>query len=140
MTGGARAGDSNRLVALWGRFGRDLVTTIAVGLAAYSVIVTQSTVEKIKAEGVSRRDQTCIVFERMHQIDVRQLVMTYNYVTGLTADERQSSLNRAVVAGLPALEQRVKEGPPPPYCTKPGVGLDDRRLDKPPQRPPGLTP
>jgi hypothetical protein len=115
----------------------------AIGLAAVSILVSAllfSSVagqqDKLNAEGVSRRDQNCIVFERMHQVDVNQVRSTYAYLADLSPQQAAESINRAILGQLPTTEKRMRKSRAPAYCANPGVGLDDRKLEPEPKRPP----
>lgn len=76
-------------------------------------------------ESQERKDQTCTVFERLHESAVRQLTGTYDYLTGLRPKDYQQPLNRAVLANLPATERAALITREPPYCNEEGVGLDE---------------
>lgn len=88
-------------------------------------------------EARARRDQTCIVFERLHQADIKRLAGTYQYVAHLTPQQRRERLSVAVIRQIPQLERQVRNGKPPTYC-KGDVGLDDSKLLPVPKRPPGI--
>lgn len=89
----------------------------------------------LSSEGRARRDQTCTVFERQFQSDIRQLKGTYDYLLKLSPGEASSPLNSAVLEQLPQAESRVRTDHPPAYCAEPGVGLDDRTFLPVPKRP-----
>jgi hypothetical protein len=109
---------------------RDFWLVVLSGLLVWALALQHD-------EGLNRRDQTCVVFERLHQIDVHQLRSTYRYLQGHT-DPQLKQLNAAILRNLPALEKRVRDGKPPAYCAAPGIGLDDRKFAKVPKRPPSL--
>jgi hypothetical protein len=92
--------------------------------------------DKLNAESLGRRDQNCIVFERIHQVDVIQVRSTYAYLANLSAQQLTEPINRAILAQLPTTEKRMRKSRAPAYCANPGVGLDDRKLEPEPKRPP----
>jgi hypothetical protein len=91
------------------------------------------------SEANHRRDQACVLFERQHAKDVRQLVQTYDYLVGLTPKQRARGINPAVIATLPQTEDSARTSTPPRYCFSPGVGLAEPK-PRIPSRPPGLLP
>lgn len=122
-----RSTDGGRAAALWGRWGRDLLTALAVAAATYSVFTTQNTVDKIEAEGNDRRNQTCTILETQERADVEALRRTYEYLSGLSPKELGESLNRAVLAQLPRTVRDAETPNAPPYCDEPNVGLPEPR-------------
>jgi hypothetical protein len=92
--------------------------------------------DKLNAESLGRRDQNCIVFERIHQVDVIQVRSTYAYLANLSAQQLTEPINRAILAQLPTTEKRMRKSRAPTYCANPGVGLNDRKLEPEPKRPP----
>lgn len=143
--GGHRATDGPRTGKLW-VFARRaywwwtaVVPALAIGIALYAVLEVDGTVKDIQAEGVDRRDQTCIVFERdaisakTAYVDAKEaLDRTNNYLKTLTPEERKTRINAAVIAGVPRLEETVdrrwrdaKATAAPPYCDEPNVGLEE---------------
>jgi hypothetical protein len=85
-----------------------LLVLVAMALAAASILLSAwlfSSVagqqDKLNAEGISRRDQNCIVFERMHQVDVIQVRSTYAYLADLSKAQLAEPINRAILAQLP---------------------------------------
>jgi hypothetical protein len=120
-----------------------LLVLVAMALAAASILLSAwlfSSVagqqDKLNAEGISRRDQNCIVFERMHQVDVIQVRSTYAYLADLSPQQLAEPINRAILAQLPTTEKRMRKSRAPTYCANPGVGLNDRKLEPEPKRPP----
>lgn len=107
---------------------RDVWMLILSGLLLWAAIAGHN-------ESKTRRDQTCTVFERQFQADIRQLKSTYDYLLRLPPGEVGSSLNRTVLEQLPRTEARVRNDRPPAYCAEPGVGLDDRDFLPVPKRP-----
>ena len=95
------------------------------------------TIHDLHAEGAKRRDQSCLLFERQHQADVRQLVQTYSYILGLTGEALKQSLNKAVLASVPQVEQKAKTSVPPAYCASTDVGSSEP-FPEIPERPRGL--
>lgn len=85
-------------------------------------------------EGKARRDQTCIVFERLHQADIKRLATTYQYVDNLSAAQRRQALSRAVIRQIPQLEAQIRNSAPPNYCAG-DVGIPDSDLIQAPKRP-----
>jgi hypothetical protein len=71
-----------------------VLVLVAMALAAVSILVSAllfSSVagqqDKLNAESLGRRDQNCIVFERIHQVDVIQVRSTYAYLADLSAQQ-----------------------------------------------------
>lgn len=127
-----RAGDGNTLPAWWGRYGRDVVTFVAVCLSAWAVIGGAQTANEAKRavaaqrrEAKERINESCTINERKQKVDVDQLARTYAYLEALAPDEKGSALNRAIVAQLPTTEAAAREDDAPSYCDKPGVGLPE---------------
>jgi hypothetical protein len=108
---------------------RDVWLLIITGFVVWAIWV-------ILAESEQRRNQNCVVFERLHQVDVMQLRGSYEYLANLSPAQSGTSLNRAIIRQLPITVKRTRESKPPPYCSKPGVGLDDRKLEPDPKQPP----
>lgn len=117
----------------------ELIPVFALCIALYAVIEVEGTVNSIQQEGVDRRDQTCVVFERdaiaakVSYVNARdQLGQTEEYLSNLTPEDKNSSINVAVAANLPrlknAVDQRWREAraaKAPDYCDLPGVGLHE---------------
>jgi hypothetical protein len=88
-------------------------------------------------ESRERLDATCTIFESSQRSDVDALAQTYRYLADLPPREMSSSLNRAVLANLPATIREATVDDAPGYCDAPGVGLPEP--DPPlPKRPPNL--
>jgi hypothetical protein len=149
-----RATDGNRVLAIWGRFGRDLVTFVAVGLAAWAVHVAEGNSDKAATasenalnavrqsehEANERRDQTCTIFETKQKSDVDALAQTYRYLGDLTKAEMGTALNRAILAQLPRTIREAQTDDAPDYCdqTNPdgsdiGLPEPDPKLPTPPK-------
>lgn len=114
-----------------------VLASLALVLAAASVLLSVVLFDRVSGEGQDRRDQTCVLFERQHETEVKRLAQTYRYLLGLSPEEQANPLNRAVAAQLPELEERVKTIAAPPYCDEPGVGLSEPNPEI-PKRPEGI--
>lgn len=88
-------------------------------------------------EADTRQDQVCVVFERLHDTEVRRLRGTYEYLAALPSAELETVLSQTILRGLPETEKRVEDILPPAFCNQPGVGLPEPGL-KTPERPPSL--
>lgn len=119
---GARA---RRVRIWWARWGRDLTTFIAVGLAAWAVVGTQNQVDDLKAETSQRIDETCRISEAKQKNDSEALASTYAYLAGLRPREFGQPLNRAILAGLPRTIREATTDDAPPFCDQPGIGLPE---------------
>jgi hypothetical protein len=111
---------------------QDVIPLFALGIALFAVL-------HLNHESAQRRDQNCIVFERdaiaaktAYVTAKEQLDNTERYLANLPAAERKTTINVAVAANLPRLEETVdlqwrnaKASAAPPYCDQPGVGLDE---------------
>lgn len=111
-----------RFRAWYARWGRDIVTMIAVGLAAFSV-------GKVVKEARERQDQLCTIAERKQLADVRQLHSTYDYLAKKVAQDIDPnagviSLND-ILASLPQVEEDAFFDDAPEFCDEPGVGLPE---------------
>lgn len=62
------------------------------------------------------RDQTCYSLEREHKAEVHGLKITYQYLDGLTIDQRKTPINRLVVQQLPQTTATATEDPAPEFC------------------------
>lgn len=159
----SRSTDRGRIAAFWGRYGRDVTTVVAVGLAAYSVTVSINTAEdakqassdaktastaalraanaskhavaQIKVESKERINETCRIQEAKQKADVDQLRQLYKYLAGLTPAELTQPLNRAVLTSMPQAVREAQLDDAPAYCDEPNVGLPepDPVLPKPPK-------
>ena len=85
-------------------------------------------------ETADRRDQNCVLFERMQQADVRRLTTTYEYLANLDKRQLVEPINRAILRNLSTTEDTVRAEKPPAYC-KGKVGLDDSKMLPIPARP-----
>jgi hypothetical protein len=116
----------------WERWGRDVVTFLAVALAAYAVfgargaaIDAQDAVRGLSDETTQRIDQTCAISETKQRADVDALIRTYRYLGGLSGRQLSEPLNKAVLANLPSTIREAQTDDAPPFCDKPGVGLPE---------------
>lgn len=142
VPGGARAEDGGPFRAWWGRWGRDLITLLAVGLSAWAVITTQGSLDKIESETEQRIDETCRISETKQANDIEALRATYEYLSGLERGQLDEPLNKAVLAGLPRTVREAQTDDAPDYCD--AKTKDDRDIGLPepdvaiPTPPPGL--
>lgn len=120
-----RSSDVGGFTAWWGRYGRDLVTVLAISIAAYAVISTVSLVRELRSETAQRINETCRISETKQRSDVEALRRTYEYLGGLSGKQLAEPLNRAVLAGLPSTIREAETDDAPSYCDKPGVGLPE---------------
>lgn len=111
---------------------------ILASAAAYSNYQVFNTQRDFEQESNERRSQSCELFERAHRKDVRNLVLTYEYLTGLTEKQKQDPFNKLIIRQLPEAEAQAFVGKAPPYCSVKGVGLPgpDPKI---PQRPDSLN-
>jgi hypothetical protein len=124
---------------------RRWVRRVTVGFALLAIgfgvlyVDARKTVDAQKREARGRVDQTCTLFESSHLADVQQLRQTYRYLLAVPPSERGATINRFVLAGLPAVEKKAHIDTAPPFCDKPGRGLPepDPRI---PPRPSALKP
>jgi hypothetical protein len=100
--------------------------SILVSAALFSSVAGQQ--DKLNAESLGRRDQNCIVFERISQSQAHQVAATYQYVADLSKAQLHTHFNQAVVQSIPGAERQARQSKPPAYCARPGVGLDDRKF------------
>jgi hypothetical protein len=136
-----------------------VIATLAVAIAGYAVRNVEQAVDDIAkiqqaqaAEGLERRDQTCLVFERDARVAVeafrderRRLNRTLGYIRRIPPSEMDSQLNREIIAGLPqARDEVVKKWrearltAAPVYCDEHGaevVGLPEPNLKLPETQP-----
>lgn len=117
---------------LWERWGRDLVTTVAVGLAAYAVIGAAGAasdardgLHKLDRESAARIDQTCAISEAKQRSDSDALIRTYQYLGSLSARQFAQPINKAILANLPVTIRAAQIDDAPPFCDQPGVGLPE---------------
>jgi hypothetical protein len=104
---------------------------------AYQLQENRDLIDRIEREGVERRQQSCQLFESDHLADVQALRRTYHYLGGLSARERRTGINRALLVNLPRTEQEARTDSAPDFCDKPGVGLPEPDPVV-PERPRGL--
>ena len=116
---------------------QSLVYFACFAAIGYSYMANRENIDRIEAEGVERRDQSCDISEAKHKADVVQLERTYAYLLSLSPREKRSSINRAVLANLPNVEREARLDPAPSFCDEPGVGLKEPD-PKIPARPPNL--
>jgi hypothetical protein len=109
---------------------RDIWLLLITGFVVWSLHASSQ-------EGISRRDQNCLVFERMWKSDVKRLGSTYDYLRPLSRKQMAEPLNVAILRNLPRTEDDIKAERPPVYC-KGNVGLADSKLPKVPKRPRNL--
>ena len=142
-----RVSDRGRWAARWGRWGRDVTTIVAVGLAAYAVFITQShvndidrqadrteklaaqntaTLAQLKVEQKQRINETCRIQETKQKSDVEALAQTYAYLGSLDAQQLAEPLNKAVLAGLPRTIREAQQDDAPASCDKPGAAAESR--------------
>lgn len=103
---------------MWGRWGRDFITFIAVALAVYSVYANS-------VETKERVDESCTISETKQKADVDALIATYRYLGELSGKELAQPLNKAVLAGLPTTVRNAQTDDAPSYCDEPDVGLPE---------------
>lgn len=126
---------------LWGH--RAIVGFVILTLAtAYAIRENARAIDRINQEGVERRDQSCRISEAKQAKDVSQLERTYRYLLDLSPSEARSTLNQAILQGLPLVEKEARLDDAPPFCDehdpdgKP-IGLAEPDM-KVPDRPAGL--
>jgi hypothetical protein len=68
-------------------------------------------------------DQACLLFEKSHLRDVKQLRQTYKFLEETRG--REVELRPFILAGLPAQEVEASNDDAPPFCDEPGVGLPE---------------
>jgi hypothetical protein len=141
-----RAGDGSRwrrvaghIGRWWTRYGRDVVPTLAVALAAYAVVGAttaardarhaahgaQAAVRQSNRETAARVDQTCAISEAKQRSDSDALIRTYQYLSSLTGHQLAQPINRAILANLPVTIRAAQIDDAPAFCDKPGVGLPE---------------
>lgn len=96
-----------------------VVLSLIASLALFSSVYFFVRIERETSE---RRDQICQVDERGQAQDVERLDNTYRYLTELPAAERNTTLTKAAVRGLPDAERDAREDDAPKFCDEPGVG------------------
>jgi hypothetical protein len=116
MTEGRRAGDGGWRSLVRENWYRDVWLIVVTVLVAASLWT-------YGRESQARRDGACTLFERGDHTAKEQLAQTYSYLAGLRPRERRDSLNRAVLAQLPAVEAAARAVTAPPYCAPRDVGL-----------------
>lgn len=119
-----------------------IVACIAIALAVFTVVKIRETedgirraqdksttqqaelernVAAIKREGAERKDQTCVLFERAHRADVKQLRQTYDFIEHPIPS--LAGLRKVVIATLGQTERNARLSRPPRYCDPASVGL-----------------
>lgn len=118
-----------------------IALTFASGVVLHAVMTNneaatnaESIAKELRHEAEVRRDQTCVLFERNHHQAVARVKRTYDYLKGLTKQQRNDPLNRAVIAQLPDTETDARNSAAPRYCNVRGVGLPEPPPEL-PQRP-----
>lgn len=104
------------------------------GVSTFAALKAISVTEKIQQEGVERRDQTCVLFEREQLAATFRVVRTYEYLDELPREDYGSNLTRAIVRGLPEQETDARLSQAPPFCdekTENGreIGLPESKND-----------
>jgi hypothetical protein len=100
-------------------------------------------IDDLAKEGAKREDQFCLLVERAHRQDVRQLRSTYAYLISLPPEDIHSVLNQLVLRELPSTELKAHTDSAPKLCDEPGhygdknVGLPEPDPEV-PKRPPQL--
>lgn len=88
------------------------------GAAAFCSVVLLEFLD----EQQERRNQICHVDERAQLQDVERLTNTYRFLADTPSAERDSTLTRAIVRGLPDTERDAREDDAPKFCDEPGLG------------------
>lgn len=120
------------------RYWRTILAGIGVLAIAVSIVgpirANRALTERVEREGIERRDQQCVLFERLHAAAVQRLVETYEFLR----EHRDTQLGRAVLVALPRAEADARLSVAPHYCDRDGVGLPgpNPRI---PRRPPELA-
>jgi len=98
---------------------------------------TSDLLKQFRKQTLIRRDQSCREFEQDHLDEVEELRERYAYLRRVEEDERENTVTRIVLRGLPVIEARARRDTAPAYCDGPNIGLPepDPRI---PCRPPGL--
>lgn len=124
---------------------RRVVDDIRVQLAVVAVMASLALFSsvyfyvRIQSEGRERRTQTCTIQESKQAKDVRQLKATYRYLLDLKPEERDDTINVAVLHALTETERDAHLDDAPKFCDEPNIGLPEPDT-KIPQRPEALRP
>ena len=111
-----------------------ITTSLALVLAAFSLLASVWLYTKTQDESRARRGQTCTITEREQAAEVQQLRNTYEYLLELEGVQLHDPLNRALLRQLPMVEARAEEDNAPKFCDEPGIGLpepDEKVPDRP---------
>ena len=114
-----------RANAVW----RDLVPFVALGLAAWAVLINGQRTDEVEREALERRDQNCVLFERQEISHTQRVIRTYDYLDSLPRSEYGTNLTKAIVRGLPDQYAEAAANRAPAYCNEkprePLVGLPE---------------
>lgn len=102
--------------------------------AQLAVTKVDKSLTKVKVEGAERRDQNCVLFERSHLQDVKNLRSTYRYLKDLTPPESKSLLNQFIVQNLAKTEKEARIDSAPEYCDAKHTGLPEPDPTLPPKK------
>lgn len=125
-----------------------VIATVAVAVAAYAIINVEKQNDKLTREGIERRDQTCLFFERAaitaannFRDAKRRYASTIVFLKNAPPDE-SPFLIQAVRANVPQVQGEVRQrwdeayaSQAPPYCDKPRVGLPEPNPKLPREKP-----
>lgn len=114
------------------RFWVAAITIIVLwaALTAKSQIADLKHESKLRAQETAKRvNETCTINENKQLRDVLNLEKLYDYVLHLSKKDLRSSLNKAVVAGIPQAESDAETDDAPSYCDKPGVEAEAHGAD-----------
>jgi hypothetical protein len=113
---GAWGGHERRRKVRWGLIFDRTLTMFAVGIAFFAIL-------KIASEGITRRDETCKLFERQHAADVQQVAQTIRFLNH--PPRLLAGLVVFAEAQLPQTYRDAVASTEPSYCNEPGVGLPE---------------
>jgi hypothetical protein len=97
---------------------RDVWLLIITGFVVWAIWVIYDVRRSETRRSSAAIDQNCVVFERMHQIDVVQL-RAPTYLADLSRGQLGTGINKAIIRQLPITEKRMRQSKPPPYCSAP---------------------